>query len=195
MDSGELSSACNSTTTAQQLNASTNERMKHPPAFIGNSNNIHVIIETPRGTGSKYVYDTELDLFKLKKVLPAGIVFPYHFGFIPNTYAEDGGPLDVLVLMDEPAYPGCLIECRLVGVIEIEESKYGKRIRNDRFLAAAIETQNFDKHQTITDFSAHKLKEIINFLSAYTAFTTKNIKHLGNRGSKAALENVRRHLV
>src|SRR5688572_9485867 len=156
--------------------------MKLPAAFIGNSSNINVIVETPRGTAGKYVYDMELELFKLKKVLPAGIVFPYHFGFIPQTLAEDEGPLDVLVLMDEPSYPGCLIECRVVGVIEIEGTKFGRRIRNDRFIAAAIETQNYDKHQTITDLPAHRLKEIVNFLYAYTAFTGKNIKHLGNHG-------------
>lgn len=169
--------------------------MKMPSAFINNSNNINVIVETPQGTSGKYIYDPELDLFKLKKVLPAGIVFPHHFGFIPQTMAEDAGPLDVLVLMDEPSYPGCLIECRLVGVIEIEETKLGKQIRNDRFIAAAIETQNYDRHQTITDIPAHRLKEIINFLYAYTAFTGKNIKHLGNRGSAAAIKIVKRQLV
>lgn len=169
--------------------------MKLPPAFIGNSKNINVIVETPRGTGAKYIYDLDLDLFKLKKVLPAGIVFPYHFGFIPNTLADDGGPLDVLVLMDEPAYPGCLIECRVVGVIQIEETKFNRRIKNDRFIVAPIETQNYDKHQTITDLPPHHLKEIINFLYAYTAFTGKNIKHVGNRGNAAALESIRKNLI
>jgi inorganic pyrophosphatase len=169
--------------------------MHQPSAFIGNSNNVNVIIETPKGTGSKYAYDPALDLFKLKKVLPAGIVFPYHFGFIPKTHGQDGGPLDVLVLMDEPSYPGCLIECRIVGVIEIEETKNRQRIRNDRFIAAALESRHYDRQQNITDLSQHKLREILNFLSAYTALSKKNIKHLGNRGSKVALENVRKHVV
>ncbi len=147
------------------------------------------------GTGGKYAYDAEFGLFKLKKVLPAGIVFPYHFGFIPQTHAQDGGPLDVLVLMDEPSYPGCLIECRIIGVIEIEETKNNKRIRNDRFIAAAIEAPGYEQHLTLTDMSPRKLKEILNFLTAYTALSKKNIRHLGNRGSKAALINVKRHLV
>ncbi len=169
--------------------------MKLPSAFIGNSNNIHVIIESPAGTGGKFAYDPELELFKLKKVLPAGIIFPYHFGFIPHTHAQDGGPLDVLVLMDAPAYPGCLVECRVVGVIGIEETKNGRRIRNDRFIAAAIESHHYAGYQAMTDLPGRKLKEIINFLSAYTALSQKNIKHLGNRGSKIALANIRRHLV
>ena len=79
---------------------------------------VHVIVETPRGHRNKYHYDADLDAFRLKKVLAAGFAFPYDFGFIPGTKASDGDPLDVLLLMDEPAYPGCIVEARLVGVLE-----------------------------------------------------------------------------
>ena len=64
---------------------------------------------------NKYAFDTEDRIFGLKKVLPAGMTFPYDFGFVPSTVAEDGDPVDVLVLMDEPAFPGCLLKCRIVG--------------------------------------------------------------------------------
>jgi inorganic pyrophosphatase len=73
---------------------------------------LNVIIETPRNSQNKFIYDPELDLFRLKKTLPMGTVFPFDFGFIPNTLAEDGDPMDVLVFMDQHAYPGCLVECR-----------------------------------------------------------------------------------
>src|SRR5881398_2938674 len=75
---------------------------------------IHVVVETPKGSRNKFAFEPKLGVFKLKKVLPEGMVFPYDFGFIPSTKAEDGDPIDVLLLMDEPAYPGCLIECRVV---------------------------------------------------------------------------------
>src|SRR6187399_1471528 len=76
---------------------------------------IQVIIETPKGSRNKYAFDAEQKIFELKKVLPAGMAFPYDFRFVPSTIAEDGDPIDVLVLMDEPAFPGCLLQCRLVG--------------------------------------------------------------------------------
>jgi len=71
---------------------------------------IQVVIETPKGSRNKYAFDEEQRVFSLTKVLPAGMTFPYDFGFIPSTKAEDGDPTDVLVLMDEPAFPGCLLE-------------------------------------------------------------------------------------
>jgi inorganic pyrophosphatase len=67
---------------------------------------IQVVIETPKGSRNKYAFDPEQKVFELKKVIPAGMAFPYDFGFIPSTKAEDGDHVDVLVLMDEPAFPG-----------------------------------------------------------------------------------------
>lgn len=81
---------------------------------------LNVVIETPRGHRNKYSFDHELGLFRLGGVLTAGAVFPFDFGFLPGTLAADGDPLDVLVLMDEPAFPGCLIPARLLGAIEAE---------------------------------------------------------------------------
>src|SRR5205807_404345 len=83
---------------------------------------LHVIIETPKGSRNKFKYDPEHGLFKLSGVLPLGAVFPYDFGFVPSTTGGDGDPLDVLVLMDEPAFAGCLVPGRLIGVIEAEQS-------------------------------------------------------------------------
>src|SRR5579862_2843606 len=96
---------------------------------------IQVIIETPKGSRNKYAFDMEQRVFQLTKVLPAGMAFPYDFGFVPSTMAEDGDPVDVLVLMDEPAFPGCLLKCRVVGVIEGEQRENGNKERNDRVVA------------------------------------------------------------
>src|SRR6202011_5737251 len=95
---------------------------------------VQVVIETPKGSRNKYAFDPEQKVFELKKVWPAGMTFPYDFGFIPSTKAEDGDPTDVLVLMDEPAFPGVLVKCRVIGVIEGEQGKKKNRQRNDRIV-------------------------------------------------------------
>src|SRR5437868_9572077 len=82
---------------------------------------VQVIIETTKGSRNKYSFDPKQKVFQLSKVLPAGMAFPYDFGFVPSTKAEDGDPTDVLVLMDEAAFPGCLLKCRVVGIIEGEQ--------------------------------------------------------------------------
>src|SRR5581483_8426920 len=87
---------------------------------------VNVIIETPRGTRNKFAYDEKLGIMRLKKVLPAGMTFPYDFGFIPSTKAADGDPLDALLLLDESAHPGTLTRCHLVGIIEGEQKEDGK---------------------------------------------------------------------
>jgi len=79
---------------------------------------LRVVVETPKGSRNKFAFDPDQHLFQLKKVLPTGMAFPYDFGFVPSTKAEDGDPIDVLVLMDEPAFPGCVLNCRPIGVIE-----------------------------------------------------------------------------
>src|SRR5216110_2920921 len=98
---------------------------------------VQVVIETPRGSRNKYAFDPDQRVFRMKKVLPEGMVFPHDFGFIPSTKAQDGDPLDVLLFMDQSAFPGCVVEARLVGVIEGEQSEDGEKKRNDRLLAVA----------------------------------------------------------
>ena len=98
---------------------------------------VMVVIETPKGSPNKLAFEPRYGTFVLKGVLPAGAVFPFDFGFVPSTRAEDGDPLDVLVLMDAPVFPGCIVPSRLVGVIEAEQTEDGKTERNDRLLAVA----------------------------------------------------------
>src|SRR4051812_15075878 len=98
---------------------------------------ISVTIETPRGSRNKFKYEPAKKVYSLSKILPEGMVFPYDFGFVPATKGDDGDPLDVLVLTDEPLFPGCVVECRLIGVIELTQEEAGKKERNDRLIAAA----------------------------------------------------------
>src|SRR6202035_5545926 len=128
---------------------------------------IQVVIETPKGSRNKYALDVEQKVFELTKVLPAGMVFPYDFGFIPSTLAEDGDPTDVLVLMDEPAFPGCLLKCRVVGVIEGEQRTKKKSARNDRVVAVEMENHSYAHVKHVKDLGKKFVRELEEFFVNY----------------------------
>ena len=101
--------------------------------FDPETKDLNVVIETPRGSRNKFDYDERLGVFKLAHVLAEGLTFPNEFGFIPSTLAEDGDPLDVMVLLDQPTTVGCLLTARVIGVIEARQTEVdGTRFRNDR---------------------------------------------------------------
>jgi inorganic pyrophosphatase len=137
---------------------------------------LHVITETPKGSRNKYSFDSEMGHFRLKKVLPAGAVFPFDFGFIPGTLGDDGDPLDVLLLMDEPAFPGCLVEARLLGVMEASQTKEGRTERNDRFIATARKTKGICQPATIKGLSDDILNQIEHFFISYNAIEGKKFR-------------------
>jgi inorganic pyrophosphatase len=128
---------------------------------------IQVIVETPKGSRNKYAFDAEQKVFELKKVLPAGMTFPYVFGFIPSTKAEDGDPTDVLVLMDEPAFPGCLVKCRLIGIIEGEQKDKKQKTRNDRIVAVEKDNHGFAHVKHIDDLGKKFIRELEEFFVNY----------------------------
>src|SRR3954468_12245056 len=99
--------------------------LKTLPPFTRKSDTLNVIIDTPKGCRNKFAYDRKRKAYTLKTVLPAGNSFPFDFGSIAGTIGEDGDPLDILVLMDEPAFVGCLVEARVIGVIEAKQKKNG----------------------------------------------------------------------
>jgi inorganic pyrophosphatase len=147
---------------------------------------IQVVIETPKGCRNKYKFDPKLRSFTLSRVLPDGMVFPYDFGFVPSTMAEDGDPVDVLLLMDAPAFPGCVIESRLIGVIEGEQTKKGKKERNDRLIAIANRSHTHSDMQNVSDINEKLLKELAEFFVNYHRQDEVQYKFLGTRGPKEA---------
>lgn len=149
---------------------------------------VQVIIETPKGCHNKYSFDQKQKLFVLKKALPSGMVFPYDFGFVPQTEADDGDPVDVLVLMDEPAYPGIGLMGRLIGVIEGEQLESGEApVRNDRLVAVAQTSHIYANFNRLKDMPKRELKEIEEFFVNYHQLEGKEYKLLGMRGRKTAL--------
>ncbi len=112
---------------------------------------LQVIIETPKGSRNKYAFDPKQEIFSLTMVLPVGMCFPYDFGFLPRTLAPDGDPIDVLLLMDEPAFPGYAVPARLIGIIEGEQLDGKKRIRNDRLVAIAQANHMYNNVRRLKD--------------------------------------------
>jgi inorganic pyrophosphatase len=145
-----------------------------------------VVVETPRGSRNKYKFDPPAKRFLLRSVLPAGTAFPYDFGFIPNTEGADGDPLDVLVLMDEPVFPGCLVEVRLIGVFEAQQTENGKTERNDRLVGVAVEAHNFRGLKKLADVEKNLRDELEQFFTTYGKLRGKEVRILSRRGPKAA---------
>ena len=134
------------------------------PPFGRKSGKLNVVIDTPKGCRNKYAFDFKHRAYVLKTMLPRGATFPFDFGSIPGTEADDGDPLDALVLMDEAAFTGCLIEARLIGVIEAKQTEDGKTERNDRLIAVATESPGHQKVKSLRDLDPAVIKEIEQFL-------------------------------
>lgn len=161
------------------------------PAALAPDGMINVVIETPKGSRNKFKFDPRRHGFELCSVLPAGAEFPYDFGFVPGTKAPDGDPLDVLLLMDESAFPGCLVVSRAVGVIEAEQSEGRRMIRNDRVIAVAQDAHDYRDVRTLKDINRHLLEELEHFFVSYNEMRGKKFKLLGLRGPKRAMKLVR----
>jgi inorganic pyrophosphatase len=152
---------------------------------------LNVVIETPKGSRNKYTYDERTGLFKLGGVLPAGASFPFDFGFVPSTLGGDGDPLDVLVLMDEPAFPSCLVYVRLIGVVEAEQTERdGKTERNDRLIGVAAESRLQRHVRALGSLSPDLFEEIEHFFISYNQAKGKEFKPLGRFGPQKALRLV-----
>jgi inorganic pyrophosphatase len=152
---------------------------------------LRVVIETPKGSRNKFAFDPDEHIYELKKVLPAGMTFPYDFGFVPSTMAEDGDPIDVLVLMDEPAFPGCVLSCRPVGVIEGEQKGKGGKERNDRILAVEKDAHSFADIKTVDDLGKKFQRELEEFFVNYHKLTGKEYRLLGMKGPDQARKLVK----
>jgi inorganic pyrophosphatase len=153
---------------------------------------LQVIVETPKGSRNKFAFDPNQGIFALKKVLPAGMVFPYDFGFLPRTIAADGDPIDVLLLMDEPAFTGCAVHAVLIGVIEGEQLDGKKKIRNDRLLAVAEANHMYSNIRKLADLPKEFLDELEDFFVNYHNLEGKKYKLLGCKGVDEAFELIKK---
>lgn len=149
------------------------------------------VIEAPRGSANKLKFDRGAGVFRLHQVLPLGCVFPFDFGFVPRTLGDDGDPLDVLVLMDEPAAPGVVVPCRLVGVIEatqrpLRAGSGARGLRNDRLVAVAHKSHRHGDVRRLGDLGVSMLDEIERFFVFYNQQKGVRFTPRGRAGLPAA---------
>ena len=158
----------------------------------GSDGIIQVIIETPKGSRNKFAFDVKQNIFTVKKVLPAGMSFPYDFGFLPRTLAPDGDPIDVLLLMDEPAFPGIAVRARLIGIIEGEQTDGKKKIRNDRLIAVAEMNHEYAYIKRLSDLPKRFLRELEEFFVNYHRLEGKEYTLLGCKKITAAMRMIQK---
>jgi inorganic pyrophosphatase len=164
---------------------------KLKPVDSDDKNMLRVVIETPKGSRNKFAFDPKQHIFELKKVLPAGMTFPYDFGFVPSTEAEDGDPIDVLVMMVVPAFPGCVLTCRPIGVIEGEQYDKKEKERNDRIIAVEQDAHSWADIKTIDDLGKEFCRELEEFFVNYHKLTGKEYRVLGLKGPDHARKLVK----
>jgi inorganic pyrophosphatase len=153
---------------------------------------LKLVIETPKGSRNKYKYEPDNDCLELTTALPEGMNFPYDFGFVPSTLGPDGDPLDVLVLMDAPVVPGCVIRARLLGVIKARQrdKKDKKWVRNDRLIAVACHAQTHQEEKSLKDLRPHLTDEISAFFVDYNKIRDREFEQLDVCGPKKAMKVV-----
>lgn len=146
------------------------------------------IIETPKGHRNKFKYEPDSGLFSLSNLLPQGFSFPFDFGFIPSTTAEDGDPLDIIVLMDEAAHVGCLLKVRVIGVIRVVQKEEGKQTQNDRLVAVAARSLEYRDVKSMSDLNDSLVEQMSEFLALYNKNSGKDDQVKGVEGPQSAME-------
>ena len=131
-----------------------------------------------------------MEAFTLGGLLAEGLSFPFDFGFVPSTVAEDGDPIDVMVLMDEPAHVGCVLAVRLIGVIEAQQTEDGKTTENDRLIGVAIHSYSHEHIQSIDEVNKSILKQVEEFFIFYNKSRGKKFKVTGVHGPSKAVKRL-----
>jgi inorganic pyrophosphatase len=147
---------------------------------------VQCIVETPRGSRAKFKYDCELKLFTLSKSLLAGLSYPYDWGFIPSTRADDGDPLDVMIIHEAATYPGMLLCCDVIGVLEMNDVRQGERERNDRVFVVPRDAHHNGTFKDVRELPERMREELEAFFAATTALQKKNVECLRWSGPKKA---------
>ncbi len=149
-------------------------------------NKITVIVEIPKGSRNKYEYDKEREAFALDRVLYSPFHYPAEYGFIPKSLWDDGDPFDVLVIMDQPTYPGCVIEARPIGIMRMIDQGES----DDKVLSVPIDDPRFNDITDISQLPESYLSEIKHFFSQYKTLENKKVEIKGWDGNQEAKEAI-----
>ena len=136
---------------------------------------INVLIEIPAGSKNKYEFDKDMQALILDRVLFASVQYPYDYGFVPNTLADDGDPLDGMVIMDQPTFPGCVIASRPIGMLEMVDGGD----RDEKILCVPVDDPRYAQVKSLGDIASHRLDEIAEFFRTYKNLEKKVTEILG----------------
>jgi inorganic pyrophosphatase len=161
------------------------------PAF-GGSGVIHVVVESPRGSTVKLKYEPRWEAMSISRPLPLGVTYPFDWGFVPSTAGPDGDPIDALVVWDVGSYPGVVLPCRALGVIQIEQNRRNhdpsERIRNDRILAVPEAARREQDITTIASLPPRVRAELEHLALIATGLEGKDVRIVGWGDAAAALK-------
>lgn len=147
---------------------------------------IHVIVEIPKGQRNKYEFDHEGGFIRLDRVLYSPLHYPGDYGLIPRTLYDDGDPLDVLVMITEPTFPGCVLEARPIALFRMEDQDKP----DDKILAVAARDPLYADIHSLQDVPAHYLREVEHFFSVYKDLEGKRVKPIGWEPRDEALRRI-----
>ncbi|WP_310486901.1 inorganic diphosphatase [Chamaesiphon sp. VAR_69_metabat_338] len=136
---------------------------------------INVLIEIPAGSKNKYEFDKDMNAMALDRVLSSSVQYPYDYGFIPNTLGNDGDPLDGMVMMDQPTFPGCVIAARPIGMLEMIDGGD----RDEKILCVPDKDPRYVNVKSLKDVPQHRLDEISEFFKTYKNLEKKVTEILG----------------
>jgi inorganic pyrophosphatase len=148
---------------------------------------VTIVIETPKESRLKFKLDTASGSYKVDRILPRGLRFPFNFGFVPGTRSRDGDPTDALVILDEILFPGCRLDCYLLGVLRAEQTENGKTYRNDRIVAVAA--KDVDAPASLNELERNFSANVERFFATYHQAEGNSFRviGLGDPGEAQAL--------
>jgi inorganic pyrophosphatase len=154
------------------------------------------VIESPRGSASKFKYDVKLGVITLSRPLTVGLTYPHDWGFVPSTRTSDGDPLDAIVVWDGVSYPGVVLTCRPIGALRVEQTNRASRTRerNDRLIVLPVNAPRWEAVQSVQDLGERPRLELEEFFRTVVAFEGKELTFLGWAGPEDALALVRESL-
>ncbi len=148
---------------------------------------IFIVVEVPKGSRNKYEYNKQWDAIHLDRVLYSPLHYPGEYGLVPRTYYDDGDPLDALMLMDEPTYPGCVIDAKPIGLLKMLDSGEA----DDKVLCVPLHDPKYAEYDDLRDVPSHVLKEIAHFFEVYKRLEGKETSIIGWEGADVAKERIR----
>ena len=145
---------------------------------------VYAVIEIPKGSRNKYEYDKDMEAFALDRVLYSPFHYPAEYGIIPQTLWDDGDPMDIIVLMDQPTFPGCVIESRPIGIMKMIDGEDS----DDKILSVPVNEPKYNHVKDIDDLPSALLNEIMHFFQEYKTLEGKETKVLGWEGVEEAFK-------